>query len=81
MRLTDHPILALSLLLAVSAALRLLGLSAFPEIVADEGLWTNSSKNFLVFGDWFLDGRKYVFLSPVFHGLSGAIFSLFGATT
>ena len=46
--------------------------------MADEGLWTNSSKNFVAFGDWFMDGRKHLFLSPVFHGLSVGMFEVFG---
>ncbi len=78
MRLADRPILALCLLLALSAALRLIALPSFPEVVADEGLWTNSSKNFVVFGDWFMDGRKHLFLSPVFHALSVGMFAVFG---
>jgi len=77
-RLADRPTLALCLLLGVSAALRLIALPAFPEIVADEGLWTNSSKNFVAFGDWFMDGRKHLFLSPVFHALSVGVFAVFG---
>jgi hypothetical protein len=77
-RLAERPTLALCLLLAVSAALRLIALPAFPEVVADEGLWTNSSKNFVAFGDWFMDGRTHLFLSPVFHGLSVGIFEIFG---
>ncbi len=78
MRSTDRPILALCLLLVVSAALRLIALSAFPEVVADEGLWTNSSKNFVAFGDWFMDGRTHLFLSPAFHALSAGMFEVFG---
>ncbi len=68
----------LCLLIALSAALRLFALPAFPEIVADEGLWTNSSKNFVAFGDWFMDGRKHALLSPVFHALSVGLFEVFG---
>ena len=78
MRSTDRPILALCLLLVVSAALRLIAPSAFPEVVADEGLWTNSSKNFVVFGDWFMDGRTHLFLSPAFQALSAFMFEVFG---
>lgn len=64
--------------LALAAALRGVGLAAFPEVVADEGLWTNSSKNYVRFGDWFLDGRKHVLLSPVAHALSALAFEAFG---
>jgi 4-amino-4-deoxy-L-arabinose transferase-like glycosyltransferase len=68
--------LALWLVVGVAAALRLIALPAFPEVVADEGLWTNSSKNWVLFGDWFMDGRKHLFLSPAFHALSVAVFEL-----
>lgn len=80
MRLAERPRLALAALLALCAALRLVALPAFPEVVADEGLWTNSSKNFVAFGDWFMDGRKHLFLSPAFHALGVVVFELFGAS-
>lgn len=63
------------LLLVAAAVLRFAALASFPELNPDEGLWTNSTKNFLVFGDWFMDGRKHLFLSPVFHGLTLAAFA------
>lgn len=56
--------------------LRVLGLDGFPGVIADEGLWTNSSKNFVAYGDWFMDGRTHALLSPVFHGLTVLIYSL-----
>lgn len=65
-------------LLAAAAILRLIGLSAFPEIQADEGLWTNSPKNFVAFGDWFMDGRTHLFLSPLFSGLAALSFWVVG---
>jgi 4-amino-4-deoxy-L-arabinose transferase-like glycosyltransferase len=68
----------LFLIAAVAASLRLVQLGAYPEIQADEGLWTNSTKNFLEFGDWFMDRATHLFLSPVFHGLSLITFWLFG---
>lgn len=58
--------------------LRIAALSAFPEIEADEGLWTNSSKNFVAFGDWFLDSRTHLFLSPLYHALSAVVFGIAG---
>jgi 4-amino-4-deoxy-L-arabinose transferase-like glycosyltransferase len=76
--MTRRETLALWTLLAVSALLRLLAPAAFPEAVADEGLWTNSSKNAVAFGDWFMDGRKHLFLSPVFHALAAGVFALAG---
>lgn len=63
--------------LAGAFLIRVIALGAFPEITADEGLWTNSSKNFVRFGDWFMDLRTHVFLSPVFHGATTAVFWLF----
>ena len=68
----------LAAILVVAAALRLLFLARFPEVTADEGLWTNSTKNFLLFGDWFMDGRNHVVLSPLFHGASLVSFALLG---
>lgn len=62
----------------VAAILRFTGLAGFPEIQADEGLWTNSSKNFVAFGDWFMDGRTHLFLSPLFHGVSVLMFKALG---
>ncbi|HEU4649494.1 MAG TPA: glycosyltransferase family 39 protein [Gemmatimonadales bacterium] len=65
-------------LLAAGALLRIFALSAFPEVQADEGLWTNSAKNFVEFGDWFMDGRTHLFLSPLFSGLAAISFWLLG---
>lgn len=61
-----------------AAALRLVFLADFPDVQTDEGLWTNSTKNFVLFGDWFMDERRHVFLSPVFHGLSLLAFKMLG---
>jgi len=66
----------LLLLAGCAVLLRFVWLGSFPEIVADEGLWTNSSKNYVAFGDWFMDGRKHMLLSPVFHWLSVVVFKL-----
>ena len=68
----------LGLALLVAALLRIPFLSSFPDVQNDEGLWTNSTKNFLLFGDWFLDERGHLFLSPVFHFLSLPAFWLLG---
>ena len=70
--------LALGVILLVAGAFRLPFLGSFPDIQNDEGLWTNSTKNFLLFGDWFLDERAHLFLSPVFHLLSLPAFWLLG---
>jgi len=67
----------IAVILVLAALIRTIGLAVWPAVQADEGLWTNSPKNFLMFGDWFLDGRTHLFLSPVFHGLSLAAFFLF----
>lgn len=67
-------------LLVFSAVIRLVKLGVFPLVEADEGLWTNSTKNFLRFGDWFMDGRTHLFLSPVFHALTLPVFALNGAS-
>lgn len=64
--------------LVAAALLRVIALPAFPEVQADEGLWTNSAKNFVAFGDWFMDGRTHLCLSPLFSGLAAASFWLFG---
>jgi len=65
-------------MLAGASLIRIAALGAFPEITADEGLWTNSSKNRVVFGDWFMDLRTHLFLSPVFHGATVAVFGVLG---
>lgn len=65
-----------TLLVLGLAVVRFAGLQQFPELNPDEGLWTNSTKNFLMFGDWFMDGRKHLFLSPAFHGISLIAFSI-----
>lgn len=79
-RLADNLAVALIALLFFSAVVRLVGLGIFPLVEADEGLWTNSTKNFLRFGDWFMDGRTHLFLSPVFHALTLPVFALNGAS-
>jgi hypothetical protein len=63
-------------ILSLAGALRLLYSGVWPEVVPDEGLWTTGAKNFLLFGDWFLDDRTHVFLSPVFHALCLLAFSI-----
>ena len=70
--------LPLALILFAALTLRILFLAQFPQVQADEGLWTTSTKNFLLFGDWFMDERSHLFLSPVFHFLSLAPFRLLG---
>ncbi len=65
-------------LLVAAAIVRFVGLTIYPALEADEGLWTNCSKNFVAFGDWFMDGRTHVVLAPVFHALSVALFTLTG---
>lgn len=65
-------------LLAAAVLVRTVALSAFPEVQADEGLWTNSAKNFVEFGDWFMDGRTHLFLSPLFSSLAAVSFWLLG---
>ncbi len=70
--------LPLILILLVALGARALFLAEFPQTQADEGLWTTSTKNFLLFDDWFMDGRNHLFLSPVFHFLSLGVFALLG---
>lgn len=62
--------LPLAVIMVMAAAVRVMFLSQFPDVQTDEGLWTNATKNRLLFGDWFMDGRGHFFLSPVFHILS-----------
>lgn len=69
------PLLAVA---ALAALVRLPLLRHFPDIQTDEGLWTNATKNRLLFGDWFMDERGHLFLSPVFHTLSAVAFRLMG---
>lgn len=76
-RSPGRPIIAVVL---VALAVRLFALASFPDVQADEGLWTNSTKNFVLFGDWFMDGRNHLFLSPVYHFLSVLSFRLLGAS-
>ncbi|MFL5613842.1 MAG: ArnT family glycosyltransferase [Gemmatimonadaceae bacterium] len=59
---------------------RVIALGSFPAIKADEGLWTRSTKNYVLFGDWFLDRHTHLFLSPLFHLLSIPLFRLLGPT-
>jgi 4-amino-4-deoxy-L-arabinose transferase-like glycosyltransferase len=68
----------LLLILLVALGARAVFLAEFPQVQADEGLWTTSTKNFLLFDDWFMDGRNHLFLSPVFHFLSLGVFALLG---
>jgi 4-amino-4-deoxy-L-arabinose transferase-like glycosyltransferase len=74
----DRQLQVLLAITIVGGLLRLLWLAAFPEPMPDEGLWTNSTKNFLLFHDWFMGGRTHLFLSPVFHVLSLVAFGLAG---
>jgi 4-amino-4-deoxy-L-arabinose transferase-like glycosyltransferase len=76
--LERRPAAQVALLLLIAAAARLPGLAAVPEIVADEGLWTISTKNFVKFGDWFMDGHRHMLLSPTFHLLSLLTFETLG---
>jgi 4-amino-4-deoxy-L-arabinose transferase-like glycosyltransferase len=71
-------LIALALILGAAFVLRFVVLGQFPDVQADEGLWTHGSKNRLLFGDWFLDGRAHFFLSPVYHALSLLSFGVFG---
>lgn len=67
-------------LLGLAGAMRLVGLARFPGVQADEGFWTSASKNFVLFGDWFMDGRTHALLSPVFSALTVAVYTVFGAS-
>jgi 4-amino-4-deoxy-L-arabinose transferase-like glycosyltransferase len=72
------PRVALATVLAFALAFRVAGLAHFPIVEADEGLWTRSAKNFLVFGDWFMDEHTHLLLSPVFHALELVAFAAAG---
>lgn len=69
---------ALALVVGLGALLRLVAPGVFPEVLPDEGLWTNSTKNGLLFGDPFMDGRTHLLLSPLFHLACWPLFALFG---
>ena len=71
-------LLPIGSVLFLAFAVRVLLVGRFPQVQADEGLWTTSTKNFLLFGDWFMDERSHLFLSPVFHLLSLVPFWVFG---
>ncbi|MDH3455959.1 MAG: phospholipid carrier-dependent glycosyltransferase [Gemmatimonadota bacterium] len=76
----QRPTWPILLLLGAAAVLRFAALGHFPDLNADEGRWTNSTKNFLLVRDRFMDGRLHLFLSPAFHGLSLAAFAVFDAS-
>lgn len=69
---------ALGLVLA-AAVLRLAFVAVWPEVQADEGLWTIGVKNFVQFSDWFHDDRTHLLLSPLFHVLAVPLFEVFEA--
>ena len=71
-------LLPIASVLLLAFSVRVLFIGSFPRVQADEGLWTTSTKNFLLFGDWFMDERNHLFLSPVFHLFSLVPFSIFG---
>jgi 4-amino-4-deoxy-L-arabinose transferase-like glycosyltransferase len=70
----------LGCVIVAGSLFRLVALGAFPSINVDEGLWTRSTKNHVLFGDWFLDRHTHLFLSPLFHWLSIPTFRVFGPT-
>jgi 4-amino-4-deoxy-L-arabinose transferase-like glycosyltransferase len=69
---------AVAWVVVAAALLRLAWPGSWPEVLPDEGLWTSSAKNFFLFGDWFMDERTHVFLSPIFHALSLLSFAILG---
>jgi 4-amino-4-deoxy-L-arabinose transferase-like glycosyltransferase len=73
-----HETTWLLILVLVGLLLRITFLASFPGVTPDEGLWTTSTKNRLLFGDWFMDGRNHLFLSPVYHLLTWISFWLAG---
>ena len=73
-----HPIRALALTTVVGLLMRVLLLGSFPVLEPDEGLWTRSAKNFLLFGDWFLDAHTHLVLAPAFHVLQLPVHALLG---
>jgi 4-amino-4-deoxy-L-arabinose transferase-like glycosyltransferase len=77
-RIVESRSYALLAIVGGACVLRVVGLGRWPEFTADEGLWTNSTKNFLLFRDWFMGGQTHLLLSPVFHGLSLLLFHVFG---
>lgn len=68
----------LVLIFTAGLLLRLVGLGRFPGVMADEGLWTESSKNYVLYGDRFMDRLTHALLSPFFHVLSSAVFAVSG---
>jgi hypothetical protein len=70
--------LQFTFLLILFLSIRLIGIDLFPPLHPDEGLWLSAPKNFVLFGDPFLDGRLHFFLSPLTFVLHAVIFSLVG---
>ena len=75
-------------ILAVAALARLSWLRADPPAVNsagivwhDEGPWTHSARNRVLWGQWRTDHWNPVFVAPVFTGLEYASFSAFGVGT
>jgi hypothetical protein len=70
---SDRRGLDVLLLLVVPIVLvRLIGVGHYPMIHPDEGFWSIGARNYILFGDPFLDGRLHPFLSPAtFVALSG----------
>ncbi|MFO0590004.1 MAG: phospholipid carrier-dependent glycosyltransferase [Polyangiaceae bacterium] len=65
-------------ILALGVFLRVAWISEYPAYHSDEGFWGSGARNFLLFGDAFLDNRLHPFLSPAtFLGLC----AWFGAFT
>jgi 4-amino-4-deoxy-L-arabinose transferase-like glycosyltransferase len=69
---------SLALIFIAGLLLRLIGVDRFPGVMADEGLWTEASKNYVLYGDPFMDRLTHALLSPLFHVLSNAVFMLRG---
>jgi 4-amino-4-deoxy-L-arabinose transferase-like glycosyltransferase len=67
--------------IAAALLVRVAGLARFPAVSLDEGLWTRSAKNYVLFGDWFLDRHWHMLFSPVFHVLEVLAFAVFSPST
>ncbi|HXT69772.1 MAG TPA: glycosyltransferase family 39 protein [Vicinamibacterales bacterium] len=76
-----------ALILLAGAALRVAWLRADPPTYSvgivwhDEGAWTHSARNQVLWGAWQTDRWNPVYLTPVFTGLEYVAFKVFGVGT
>jgi len=70
-------VIALAALVAM-LLVRLVALSVAPHFNTDEGFWTISAKNYLLFHDWTMGNWYHYYLSPFYSYLALVTFYLIG---